>query len=157
MPPGVHSRAADNWRPLFAIAEAAGGEWPKRARAAATQAAAESETESLIELLLGDIRDIFAKRAANKVEPADRIPSGDLVAALVGIEGRPWAELGKARKPLTQNRLARLLKPLAIAPENIRIGDKVPKGYLLDQLQGGLRALFGPRGGFRTATPQQRR
>ena len=46
MPPGVHSRAADNWRPLFAIADAAGGEWPKRARAAASQAAAASETES---------------------------------------------------------------------------------------------------------------
>jgi hypothetical protein len=27
---GVHSRAADNWRPLHAIADAAGGEWPKR-------------------------------------------------------------------------------------------------------------------------------
>ena len=46
MPAGVHSRAADNWRPLFAIADAAGGEWPKRVRAAATQAAAESETDS---------------------------------------------------------------------------------------------------------------
>ena len=46
MPPGVHSRAADNWRPLFAIADAAGGEWPKRVWAAATQAAAESETDS---------------------------------------------------------------------------------------------------------------
>ena len=72
MPPGVHSRAADNWRPFFAIADAAGGEWPKRARAAASQAAAETETDSMTELLLGDIRDIFAKRAANKVEWADR-------------------------------------------------------------------------------------
>ena len=95
MPAGVHSRAADNWRPLFAIADAAGGEWPKRARAAATQAAAESETESMTELLLGDIRDIFAKRAENKVEPADEIPSGDLVGALVAHRGkalgRAWA------------------------------------------------------------------
>ena len=46
MPAGVHSRAADNWRPLVAIAAAAGGEWPKRVAAAATQAAAASETES---------------------------------------------------------------------------------------------------------------
>ena len=157
MPPGVHSRAADNWRPLFAIADAAGGEWPKRARAAASQAAAETETESMTELLLGDIRDIFAKRAENKVEPADRIPSDDLVEALVGIEGRPWAEMGKARKPLTQNRLARLLKPLAIAPDSIRIDDKMPQGLPSPPVQGGLRALFGPRGGFRTATPKQSR
>ena len=54
-----------------------------------------------------------------------------MVAALVAIEGRPWAELGKSRKPLTQNGVARRLRPLGITSENIRIGDKVPKGYLL--------------------------
>ena len=130
--PGIHNREADNWAPLLAIADAAGGAWPERARAAAAAGhVAGGDEASLIELLLGDIRDIFAKREANKVEPVDRISSGDLVAALVAIEGRPWAELGKSRKPLTQNGLARRLKPLAITSENIRIGDKVPKGYLL--------------------------
>ena len=44
------------------------------------------------------------------------IPSADLVKTLVGLEGRPWAEMGKARKPLTQNMLARMLKPHGIAP-----------------------------------------
>jgi hypothetical protein len=130
--PGIHNREADNWAPLFAIADIAGGEWPERARAAAIAGhVAGGDEASLIELLLGDIRDIFAKREANKVEPVDRISSGDLVAALVAIEGRPWAELGKSRKPLTQNGLARRLRPLGITSENIRIGDKVPKGYLL--------------------------
>ncbi|HZD29398.1 MAG TPA: hypothetical protein VE251_11985, partial [Xanthobacteraceae bacterium] len=37
------------------------------------------------------------------------ITSADLVKALVAIEGRPWAELGKSRRPLTQNKLARML------------------------------------------------
>jgi putative DNA primase/helicase len=130
--PGIHNREADNWAPLLAIADAAGGAWPERARAAAAAGhVAGGDEASLIELLLGDIRDIFAKREENKVDPVDRISSADLVAALVAIEGRPWAELGKSRKPLTQNGLARRLKPLAITSENIRIGDKVPKGYLL--------------------------
>ncbi len=35
MPNGVHNRMADNWRPLLAIADLAGGEWPRRARDAA--------------------------------------------------------------------------------------------------------------------------
>jgi hypothetical protein len=35
MPPGLYNRNADNWRPLFQIADAAGGGWPERARAAA--------------------------------------------------------------------------------------------------------------------------
>jgi putative DNA primase/helicase len=130
--PGIHNREADNWAPLLAIADAAGGAWPERARAAATAGhVAGGDEASLIELLLGDIRDIFSKREENKVDPVDRISSGDLVAALVAIEGRPWAELGKSRKPLTQNGLARRLRPLGITSENIRIGDKVPKGYLL--------------------------
>ena len=32
MPEVLHDRAQDNWEPLIAIADAAGGDWPKRAR-----------------------------------------------------------------------------------------------------------------------------
>ena len=35
MPPGVEDRGADCWEPLIAVADAAGGAWPGRARAAA--------------------------------------------------------------------------------------------------------------------------
>ena len=29
VPPELHDRAADNWRPLLAIADLVGGEWPE--------------------------------------------------------------------------------------------------------------------------------
>jgi hypothetical protein len=32
LPDGVFNRLADNWRPLFAIAEISGADWPKRSR-----------------------------------------------------------------------------------------------------------------------------
>ena len=35
VPTGLHDRAVDNWRPLLALSDALGGEWPARARAAA--------------------------------------------------------------------------------------------------------------------------
>ncbi|MDH3469386.1 MAG: DUF3631 domain-containing protein [Gammaproteobacteria bacterium] len=35
IPIGLHDRAADNWEPLLAIADLAGGEWPVEARKAA--------------------------------------------------------------------------------------------------------------------------
>jgi len=35
LPGGLSDRACDNWRPLLAIADAAGGDWPERARRAA--------------------------------------------------------------------------------------------------------------------------
>ena len=95
MPDGLFNREADNWRPLFAIAEAAGGEWPRRAREAATQAAAGSEAASLVELLLGDIRDMFAKRKENRVERSDEIPSADLVGAMVAIDDTLGRSLGR--------------------------------------------------------------
>jgi putative DNA primase/helicase len=42
----LHDRAADNWRPLLAIADAAGGAWPERARKAAlTLAAADDQSK----------------------------------------------------------------------------------------------------------------
>ena len=111
MPAGVFNRAADNWRPLLAIADAAGGEWPARARRAVQSvlAAAGDDDQSARVTLLADIRAIFAERRM------DRLASAELVEALVAIEGRPWAEW-KAGKPITANGLARLLAPFAIKP-----------------------------------------
>jgi hypothetical protein len=37
MPASIYNRAADNWRPLLAAADATGGEWPERARRAAIE------------------------------------------------------------------------------------------------------------------------
>ena len=42
LPFGAFNRLADNWRPLFAIAEIAGGDWPQRAVAAFTKLTAKS-------------------------------------------------------------------------------------------------------------------
>jgi len=139
MPPGVFNRVADNWRPLLAIADIAGDQ-PQRARRALEITRAAVEDDSILVQLLTDIRAIFAERGV------DRLPSGELVEILVAIEGRPWAEW-KAGKPLSQNGLARLLKRLAIVPENIRVGDKVPKGYLLERFAEAFgRYLSSDRG-----------
>ena len=148
MPASLYNRDADNWRPLLAIAEVTGGEWPERARAAALKAqeASGGDDATLVELLLGDIRDTFAKRKKNKVERPEEIPSGILVEGLVAIEGRPWAELGRSRKPLTQNRLARLLKPLAIAPGNVGPEENRVRGYLLEQFKEAFSRYLGPEG-----------
>jgi putative DNA primase/helicase len=110
----VLNRNRDNVRPLLAIADLAGDAWGKRARDAITAnlASVEVDEGSLLEQLLWDIKDIFDDSGQ------ERIASEDLVARLIENEGRPWAELGKSRKPLTQARLARMLgvKGVAITP-----------------------------------------
>ncbi len=147
MPPGVFNRAADNWRALLAIADAAGGEWPQRSRRALEATRAEAEDDSIRVQLLTDIKAAFAQRNV------DRLSSGDLVEDLVAIEGRPWAEWKKSGKPLSQTGLARLLKPLKIAPDSIRVGGRTPKGYYIAQFEDAFRRYL-PQDG--EAQPQHR-
>jgi hypothetical protein len=126
IPAGMFNRSADNWRPLLAIADSAGGDWSARARRAAqcVTASTGDDDQSIGITLLADIRAIFEERGV------DRLPSAELIERLVTIEGRQWAEL-KAGKPLTANGVARLLAPFGIKPETIRTGDRTPKGYQL--------------------------
>lgn len=146
MPGGIINREADNWRPLLAIADEAGGEWPERARkaAAAAHIVAADDAESRLELLLGDIRDVFDKLVSDK----DRISSAHLIEGLVEIVPRPWAEYGRSGKAITQNKLARLLKPLGIAPQKVRIGTETPNGYHRHQFQEAWDRFLSQEGGF---------
>lgn len=133
MPRGVYNRTADNWRPLFAIADAAGRGWPERARHAALAAVADGKTDDSHPLmLLADIRTIFAKAGT------DRLPSANIVAALTEMEGRPWGEYRNGA-PITQNGLARLLSTYRISPRNVRVGEATPKGYYLSQYEDAFR------------------
>jgi putative DNA primase/helicase len=142
MPVGVYNREADNWRPLLAIAETAGGDWPERAREAVTESrAAAGDDESRLVVLLTDIAAIFTEK------DTDRLLSADMVDFLVAIQGRPWADYGKNDKPLTQNQLARLLKPVAIAPDTIRTATDRGKGYQLHQFKEAFARYLSSEGG----------
>jgi putative DNA primase/helicase len=109
IPAGLNDRAADAWEPLLAIADAAGGEWPQRARRAALALSGEQaiEDDNIGTQLLSDIRAVFTE---------DRMKSETLVGLLNGLEDRPWAEFGRTSKGLTPNMLARLLKQYKIRP-----------------------------------------
>jgi hypothetical protein len=99
----------------------------------------ESDDAARLELLLVDIRDAFAKEGE-----APAIASADLVKALVAIEGRPWAEMGKNGKPLTQNKLARMLKPLGIGPDKIGPEDKRLNGYKRERFKDAFARYLPP-------------
>ena len=124
-PDELNDRARDNWDPLLAIAELAGGEWPARARAAALALSGETdeaEGSALVDLLR-DLQKIFEDR--------DRIFSADLVKQLSDNSDGRWVEWNRG-KPITQRQVARLLEPLNIRPRQIRIGGESLKGYLLE-------------------------
>jgi hypothetical protein len=121
---GLINRVADNWRPLFAIADAIGCDWPDRIRQACADLMPSSEhADSADTLLLADIKAIFDDMGT------DRSSSEQIREALVALEGRPWAEYGNSGKPITKNKLAYRLDRFGIRSENVRIGTAVLKGY----------------------------
>ena len=59
MPPGFENRLGDNWYLLLAIADLAGGEWPEKARHAASRLSNVSDVASIGTQLLADVRSAF--------------------------------------------------------------------------------------------------
>ncbi len=117
-PPGLDDRCADNWSPLLALADAAGGTWSERARAAALALSGGRAAASSGEMLLSDLRTIFDRAGA------DRMATADLLTVLGAMEERPWRTWGRGRG-LTAHGLARLLAPFDVAPSS----DGTSRGY----------------------------
>jgi Protein of unknown function (DUF3631) len=132
---GLINRIADNWRALFAIADAIGLDWPARIREAAA-VLAPRETDTTGTMVLADILTIFDERGG-------RIWSEEMCEYLAAIEGRPWAEFGRARKPISKHQLARLLAKFHIEPVNVRVGERVKRGYHRHQFADAWRRYPG--------------
>jgi hypothetical protein len=121
VPDTQNHRAIDCWRPLIAIADCAGSEWPEIARKAFLNAQSkDDDADSTGELLLKDIRLIIKNRTS--------IGSHELVAALLAIDDSLWQEHGARGEPITPQGLSRLLKDFGIRPKQIKAHRG--KGYL---------------------------
>lgn len=111
--------------PLLAIADAAAGDWPQRARAALLEIFASSPVrdESLGERLLQDIRLAFDQSGSQQ------IGTKVLLDGYLNADGdAPWREFNHG-KPLTDRGLSRMLGRFGIRPEHFRDGLKTIRGY----------------------------
>jgi hypothetical protein len=139
LPEGCHNRTADNWRPLFAVAEAAGAHWPARMRDAF--AALETGTDLAAHgrgaQLLADLRDLFAALRL------DKLPSQRICEELARREDRPWPEFRDGR-PISPVQLAKLLKPYRITPRDVRLGMEVLKGYHAEDFADAFARYLAP-------------
>ena len=123
LPLGFANRLAANWHLLLAIAEAAGGEWPEKAReAAATLAKLKATLDASIGIqLLSDIRDAFGSGT-------DRFFSSALIDKLIADPEGTWAGYNRG-KPFSQKQLASRLRAYGILSETVWIDKKSAKGY----------------------------
>lgn len=128
-PDALGARHTDVWSQLFAIADAVGGSWPTRARAAAVALHGGASDESDVGLLLlEDVRQLFRDGLAVD----GKLPSARIVEELVKREDRPWPEYHRGQ-PLTKSGIARLLGRFGVKPKNMRVehgsNSPVVKGY----------------------------
>lgn len=121
LPPGIEDRNADVWEALFAIADAAGGDWPRKAREAAIAlvAAGREQEPSLGIRLLADLRTVYGETEA--------LFTDAILGALHALEDAPWKDLNG--KGLDSRGLALRLRQYSIQSKQIRHGATTKKGY----------------------------
>jgi len=123
MPVEIEDRDADIWESLLVVADAAGGEWPLRARAAAVELVRGSKdsTPSLGVQLLADLARIFAEASMNQLS------TQSVLDGLRALEESPWADLrGKA---LDARGLSRRLSSYGVKPVQIWLAGNNVRGY----------------------------
>lgn len=151
---GRIGRIAQVWRPLFAIADAAGGDWPEQARKAADALAASAakvaDGETLGTMLLADVREIFKKKG----DP-EYIASAMLDQALIDLPERPWATLAQGDRPMTATKRGGILNDYGIRTKNSRINGSVVKVYERKTFEGAWSAYLPESPGSQPATPLQ--
>lgn len=123
MPDGVEDRPAEVWEAMLAIADAAGGDWPDKARAACEHFVlkASSGAQSFGAKLLGDLRRVFGSATA--------ISTAEILERLTALPESMWGDLGG--KPMDPRRMAKVLKAYEVEPVPFRddVSGKTVRGY----------------------------
>lgn len=145
-------RRRDNWTPLHRIAEALGGPWPERIAAAylAQGQGDDDDAEPAGIMLLRDVLGIFAARGPAEI--VKRLPTTEVVAALVEMEDRPWAEWRHGR-PATVQTVARLLKPFSIRSKAKKEHGQFARVYDRAEVEAAAQRYL-PQPPVQPATPQ---
>lgn len=138
MPDGIEDRDADVWEALLAVADAAGGAWPERARVSAVSLVSDTKaaTPSLGVLLLADLRAVFGDAHVMSTE--------SILKALHALEESPWSDLRGS--PLNPRGLAQRLRQYGVRSKQVRIGEVTLKGYALEDLHDAWSRYLPPVG-----------
>jgi putative DNA primase/helicase len=127
--PPLHDRAADNWEPLLAIAEACSPDLAERARAAAVKLSGRDDDETIAIQLFDDLAWLFKRSRCDELGIG--LASSEIIHDLAKLEDRPWPEFGQGGKPISARGLAKILNGFRIYPKQVKIrgGKWGPNGY----------------------------
>ena len=143
MPGGLNDRAEDLWEGLLAVADAAGGTWPARARKAARALSGDADDDAAeAQRLLSDLRDVFGDSIA--------LHTTEILTGLCKIEEAPWGSW--YGHPLAPRDLSRLLKPYEVRSRKVKIAGAVANGYRADDLYDAWQRYLPARSGGSNVT-----
>ena len=121
LPKIPNDRAVDNWFPLFALADAMGGDWTERTTSTFLSMEGCDESETLGTMLLADVRTIFTDRGV------DRVWTCDIIRDLTEMDERPWVNW---KGGFTPRALSNMLRDYRITSGAVRMTGGVKKGYV---------------------------
>lgn len=125
--PDINDRAKDNWRPLLAVADICGGDWPEDARDVANELSGVDDDETFGIQLLQDLRKLFEREGG-------KLATAGIVHALNQMDDRPWPDFDRGQ-PITAANIAKLLKPFKIRSSQMRVDGINVKGYKVTQFK----------------------
>src|SRR5262249_20124836 len=108
MPDGFFSRLEENYHLLFAIADLAGGEWPKKARAGAVKLSQEPAAPSLGKRLLAIFFTLFTRHGL--------LLTSKQAEQLVPVEDDEFANYKNYGRPINKFEIAALMRPFRVFP-----------------------------------------
>jgi putative DNA primase/helicase len=129
-PAGFANRLQANWRLLLAVAELAGGQWPKKAREAAARLSRLTRRQSWDVQMFEAFQKIFA--SGRKFITSKEVPE-----ALTADPDSVWCEYNHGG-PITQRQVAAILEPYGIHSGVIhptRRSNLSPRGYKIEQFR----------------------
>jgi len=127
VPPGFNNRLTANWQLLLAVAEHAGGDWPKQARSAAVRLSRTPFEPSEGRQLIWMFEEMVASR--------EFISSDDAVRKLNADPTGIWCNF-RGRGPISQWQVAALLRPFEVYPQihhPTKRANKTSRGYFRSQ------------------------
>jgi putative DNA primase/helicase len=134
MPEGFDNRLRQNWKLMFAIADLAGGPWPKRVRAAAVKLTKQYYEPSVGRQCLSLFAELFLTSEYEGMVTSAWAQE-QFAADLTSV----WANY-RGRGPITQRSIRDILNPYGIGPGMIhprgRLGDR---GYKLEWFETAFR------------------
>ena len=136
MPDSITDRDAECWEPLFAVADAAGGDWPGTARIAAVgliAGAADAILSDGVELLQ-HIREAFGTES--------KVWTSALVNSLCSRDESPWKDI--RGRDLGDRGLAEMLKPYGIKSRDVWVTGKTKKGYYAADFHDAWKRYLAP-------------